>query len=131
MKKRKGFVSNSSSSSFLIIGVEKPSGWGDDKGKTDYVELLEEAEGKHYDYDYDWDEEPDYMDFGEDEGKVVNFYGSGNEPYHAGIPVEERLKNDEKVSDLRKEFQKLIKDKFDIDIPLEDIQLYHGECSSD
>lgn len=132
MKERKGFVSNSSSSSFLIIGVEKPGGWGDSKGKEDFVELLVEAEGKHFEgyagdnYDGDYD----YLDFGEDEGEVVTFYGNNSSPYHAGIPALDRLKKDEKVSDLKLEFQKLVKDKLNIDIPLEDINLYFGECSS-
>jgi predicted RNA-binding Zn-ribbon protein involved in translation (DUF1610 family) len=156
MKIRNGFVSNSSSSSFCIIGVG--NGW---------VAQLAEAEGKHFECfdDYEdvetkkvrncscdidpnkgkycpecgnliWGEEeverdePEYDDLGYGccSGKVVDFYGN-DEPSISGIDAEKLLQT-MTIPEACRHFQKVIKEKFGIDIPLKAIKFECGECGN-
>lgn len=110
MKTRVGFVSNSSSSSFCIIGVDDP----------DIAMELAKMEGLV---------DPDgYTPLGHGYavGSVVNIYGY-EKPYWAGIPAEELLKKMTIPKAIR-HFKALIKEKFHITIPLGDIGFYYGEA---
>ncbi len=129
MKTRKGFVSNSSSTSFIIVGVssdyrnvdsrikdlvkaDKPdleNGWG---GGSDGTTL------QFLGGEWDWDEE--------DADKQRESY----EPYFVGIPAEEGLKADKRVSDLKKEFIAKAK-ALGVNYTEDEVELYYGEVSSE
>ena len=157
MKTRLGFVSNSSSSSFCIIGV----------GGSGWVKQLAEAEGLYFeafecemepetrmvrgcDCDINenkgkycpecgkkiWVEEDDEgpeieyscCGYGVCSGKIVNFYGD-YEPYYAGVDAR-KLLDKMSIPEAKKEFQKLIKSKYNIEIPLSCIDFHYGEVGS-
>lgn len=117
MKIRTGFVSNSSSSSFCVIGVN------DEK----LVRRLAEAEGKKYSYD-DNEEWDDYLPFGHDEGNVVNFFSRGE-----GIPVVSGIDltyfgENKTIREMRFEVQERIKKELGVDVELHKIKLIFGEA---
>jgi hypothetical protein len=129
MKIRTGFVSNSSSSSFLCIGTEDPK----------YVGMILKAENpkKKTDGDYSYYEN----EWGGSlSGKEVCFYGYRGDPERenegwevAGLDETKTRKLLEFCSmpEARKAFCKLMKVKFNIDIPVKAIGLLAGEASSE
>jgi len=151
MKIRNGFVSNSSSSSFCIIGVT-----------GDWASVLADAEGKHY-----REPEPihkevpgcehlakkgkfcptcgapstktvevmpenykqDYFGNGCDCGEVVTFYSNYDYPEYAGVDAEPLLE-DFSIKSARKYFQTMIMAKLKVEIPLSSIGFYYGESGN-
>jgi hypothetical protein len=129
MKIRHGFVSNSSSSSFLCIGTDS----------SKYVGELLKAEnpkktvdGEYTYFEHEWG--------GSLSGKVVNFHGyrgdadADNYGFDvAGLTEEQTRKLLEtcNLQEAREVFRKTIKSKFNIDIPIKDIGLLAGEASSE
>ena len=107
MKMRYGFVTNSSSSNFLIVGVTD----------RDLIELLARCEGK----------ERIECDHGIDSGEFVSFYGNYDRAYYAGIPIESLLEASMRLSNIKLLFQQNIEIQYGIHIPLESIKLYYGE----
>lgn len=147
MKTRNGFVSNSSSTSFCIIGVSE----------SHYIEQLANAEklsfpwsGEMVKYkkirgcqhkitgafcstcgkpDYVKQEveiEYDELEYGCISGKILNFYGSDDVPIYSGIDAMETLET-MNLEEARIYFSELVKKNFDVDVPFEAINLYYGE----
>lgn len=114
MKVRSGFVSNSSTSSFCIIGVYR--GWG--ANATLWVQKLVEAEQVNVE-NYDWMEKT---------FKVVGFWGS-EEPRWAGMEAEKLLQT-MTIPQARQYFHDKVLEAFGIDIPLKDIEFHYDYVST-
>ena len=121
MKTRLGFVSNSSSSSFLCLGVEDIS----------IIKKMLEAEDLKKNADGYYEEEG----YGSLSGKTVMFYGNSGDDnwYAAGLDEGEvvKLLENNSLKEARLKFQKLIKNKLKIEIPENKIKLLFGESSSE
>ena len=116
MKVRTGFVSNSSTSSFCIIGVH--DGWKTRQSGVGIIHHLAEAAGINVDDVY-----------GVHEGEILDFIGSEGEIYWAGIDAEPLLQT-MTIPQACQHFQDLIKNKLDIDIPLEKIHFIYDRIST-
>ena len=112
MKIRKGFVSNSSSSSFLIVGITD----------SNLMKQIAVKDGKF--------ENGDYCNlscnYGVDTSGRVCYFGGWGEPQYIGDPIEKSLE-EKTLPILRKEFQQKIKKVFNLEIPLDKIKLHYGE----
>ena len=121
MKARLGFVSNSSSSSFLCLGVEDIS----------IIKKMLDAEGLKKNEEGYYEEEG----YGTLSGKNVMFYGSGSDDNWnaAGLDENETKKmlENNTLKEARSKFKKLMKDKLNIEIPEKAIDLFYGEASSE
>jgi len=119
MKIRMGFVSNSSSSSFMCLGIER---------KTLIQELLAVEKLKK-------DEDGNYTNSGSGvlEGKVINFYKRGDYFKAAGFDDTKTKKILEKMTlrEARKEFTSIIEKKLKIKINESEVDLFSGEASSE
>lgn len=141
MKIRNGFVSNSSSSSFCVIGVEdkwasalllaelhltpvvRPN-HGDDCAcsKCRAFEAIKNGstpEGLEF----------SYGQFNPPRGVklLLNYYGAHSYVEAAGFQAEPILQ-DSTLADARVAFQLTVKTKFGLDIPISDIKLCYGEA---
>ena len=106
MKIRTDFVTNSSSSSFVIVGINDNS----------IIKELIKAEGKT----------EISCDYGIDQGKIVDFYGYYDEADYAGINIE-NLMETMTLPQLKQYFVDIIKKEYNIDIPLNRVELHYGE----
>jgi len=112
MKIREGFISNSSSSSFIIVGV------ADDPT----MEHIAEKDGKFVDGEY----QNINCDYGIDNSCPLSYYGCWDELYYIGMDISEKLE-EKTLPELRKELQQKLKEEYQLDVPLEKINLYYGE----
>jgi hypothetical protein len=101
VKKRHGFVSNSSSSSFVAFALT-------DK---DTIEQLIKAEGLWREY-----KNEDMLSEGYCGGNVVEFWGWDNEAHFAGWSFIDNMLEDKTVKQFRQEFVQTVKDKLGVEI---------------
>ncbi len=121
MKIRNGFVSNSSSSSFLIVGVNS---YGDDR-----LSQLAVADGVEDGFG------------GYNNGKTLVFLGGESDydekynptnyrPDYVGVEAEQALKNGRTVVELKKDFLARA-EVLGFTFSEEEVDLHYGEVSSD
>ena len=110
MKIRTGFVSNSSTTSFCIIGVDNEA----------IVDKLLQACG----YDNEWYHQS--KSFGAAEADSLTFYGDYNKPYWAGLDADTLLV-DKTLPQAREWFIKYVQDKLNITLSQGDVRLRYGE----
>jgi len=117
MKVRTGFVSNSSSSSFVCVGINDE-------------ELIKQIVAK--------ENIKEVGGYGITEGNNFNHYGGEQfevdeknplQPRYTGIDIEKLLET-KTLPELKKMFQAKVKE-LGIDVPIEEIRLHYGEVSSE
>ena len=108
MKIRNGFVSNSSSSSFIVVGT-------DHEMETFLVKA-----------GYD----PDDASCGKAEYDGISVISIDHSPYLYGMDIHWRLESGERVPDLKKEFLMIFKERFGIDVPEDKVNLEYGDADS-
>jgi hypothetical protein len=144
MKIRTGFVSNSSSSSFLIVGVNNDEEEGGLANQL-FLKCVKQERGCEHAVTKNefcakcgkptWrlDDNASFG-YGTYSAEGLTFVGRGfdgsYDVYYAGVNAEADLKNDVKVSDIKKKFMKIAK-KLGVDVPECNVDLYHGEQSSE
>lgn len=113
MKIRTGYVSNSSSSSFLIVGVSDPKSINQiiKSTKLKRKEIVED------------------MSFGVCEIDGILFLGN-EDIYYAGTDLTEEIMNDKTLMQLKKEFAQDLKERYKLTIPIDKIGLHYGEVST-
>lgn len=120
MKYRNGFVSNSSSSSFICLGTENP----------ETIAKLLKAEGIEFDED-----EGSYPEqgYGRVEGKTVDFIGisSDGDVDTAGISDDkfEEIFEKNSITEAKKVVVDIIKKELGVDVPEDELKLSYGETS--
>lgn len=112
MKIRSGFVSNSSSSSFCVIGT------------TYNIEEIAKKDGIN----------DESFRYGVADGKVLQYHGNGFGEYDdeviGGLDAAKVLET-MTIPEAKLHLQKLIKTKFKIDVPLDQISFEFGERGND
>jgi len=134
MKLRTGFVANSSTGSYLLVGIHSWADFGvwkagvERKEKDGSIKRRVIFDKLKHLVNADTDE-PDnlYVNFGRKQGsKGINLYG-GESPYYIGIDVEKAILSDNKFSDMVREFRKLARLKYHVIIPKDMVTLHFGE----
>lgn len=120
VKIRTGFVSNSSSSSFLAVGIHTI--WG--AGNTLFEKMLERME---------WDKDSSFLSQGIYEYNGLCLYGSSSnisDLFFIGVDAEVYFNQDMKLSDIIQIFIETVREKLGINIDKSLVGLFYGECGS-
>lgn len=125
MKIRSGFVSNSSSSSFCLVGFEKYN-------NNENFETLWKAEGFPTDDDAYEKLDGKSIDNGIYQGEFLIFAGGPclEASRAVGLDAKELLER-MSIKQARKYIQTLLKDKFDVTVKINSIDLVIGESSNE
>jgi hypothetical protein len=116
MRVRTGFVSNSSTSSFCVLGT-----WDEAT-----IEALLRAEGV-----WDKDKDGDLLDQGLWTGRVVTFVGWDEGATFAGTWVGDDVLEEKSLTQIRQEFVAEVKNELGVDIDVNvNLKLEYGECGS-
>jgi len=110
MKIRNGFVSNSSTASFCIVGVSS----------DDIINKITEADNMFKEA---------YLDYGVFKTENMGYYGYGNDVEYAGLWAEKLLK-DKTIPEAKDWFQNYVYDKFEIHVDKDDIEFIYGEVGN-
>ena len=122
MKVRSGFISNSSSSSFIAVGV---SHW---EHKSEFDLLIASVFKKKAD-DVDYEDLEKY-EFGQGQYRIndIDIFTYGDQLNVIGIDAESLIVKDMRLSEMQLECQKRFKANSNIDVPINKIQFRYGEC---
>jgi len=140
MKIRNGFVSNSSSSSFMAVGVSSPGyeASPDDEKRWNnllYAMGLNRSEHNWEDFDEGGKYEKVLDDYGYGifkmmDGSEIYVYG-GYEFNFIGMAAEGLFNKDLKLSEIKQMFRDTVKEHYNIDLDFSHIVLECGEVSSE
>ena len=128
MKIRQGLVSNSSSASYVIVGM--PAYSEESKGYEIARALGAVDEDDHYgNFNYD-----NHYDKSAGEG-LYDFEGIGvwsgeGELYYVGLNGGPRFRENKTLSSIREEFIKLVREKTDVEITEDDVDMIVTEVHS-
>lgn len=129
MKIRVGFVSNSSSSSFVAVGISK---YDHPKLYDELMTAIGLPTGEGYDED-DVGAVADFNDHGSvimKDGSYIVAYG-GYEFWFIGFDAIPLFSNDMRLSEIKEKFRSTVMDRYKIDISLSDINIMCSEVSSE
>jgi len=140
MKIRTGFVSNSSSSSFIAVGLRRP-GYGKKMEGSKFEELLEAMGLDTDDHDYEDFErggkyehkvnERGYGVFGMKDDSGLEMFRSTYNFNVVGFDVELLLKKDMRLSEMRQLFVDMVKEKYGVDVDPSDVVVECDTTSSE
>ena len=126
MKIRNGFVSNSSSSSFCIVGVDI-NDWKLEE-KHESIRKLRDIlipEGKEI-----WEVYTDGWGGEYILGDNLTAHGSDGNLYYLGMPAVDFWRDGMSFKELAEVCRKTIKEKYGVDVPIDEFDIYYGETST-
>ena len=125
MKIRNGFVSNSSSSSFCIVGVRK--------NFEDLKELFKQNENKltkkFGEFDDSGDNDYEYLNFLTEKSKIEHLVSWECECYYAGISID-KMKNDQTLKEFKQEVCDKMNKEFISNYDWKDMEIINDEISN-
>lgn len=136
MKIRNGFVSNSSSSSFVAVGIEKHS------NKKIFEDILNAIGAPLGEYECDdfypgekyasakLDDGAAYGTMETTNGSNLCLYG-GYEFYFVGLDAFPLFEKDFKLSEIKKRFKQIVREKYGVKVNLSQIKLVSDTTSSE
>lgn len=123
MKIRSGFVSNSSSSSFIAVGISK---YEHPKAFKKIMAALNLTEDACYDEleEKEWDS----FDYGTYRKHGIYLYENDG-VYMVGMNASEDIANDKRLSEIKERLKKQL-NKVGVDVDVKDMKLEYGEVGS-